>query len=89
MTSGVEDGDLSLTIRDEGPGIPAEALEAIFERYTRLDGESSRHIQGTGLGLPIARQIVQMHGGHLWAERGEERGMIFHVRLPFDATPRQ
>lgn len=88
MTSGVEDGDLSLTIRDEGPGIPAEALEAIFERYTRLDDESSRHIQGTGLGLPIARQIVQMHGGHLWAERGEERGMIFHVRLPFDPTPR-
>ena len=77
------DGDLlRLDVRDEGLGIPADALETIFERYSRVDSQATKDIQGTGLGLPIVRQIVQLHGGKVWAESELGRGSVFHVVLP-------
>jgi signal transduction histidine kinase len=77
------DGDqLRLDVRDEGLGIPPDALETIFERFSRVDSQATRDIQGTGLGLPIVRQIVQLHGGKVWAESELGRGSVFHVVLP-------
>ena len=77
------DGDqLLFDVRDEGLGIPAEALETIFERYSRVDSQATKDIQGTGLGLPIVRQIVQLHGGKVWVESNLGRGSVFHVSLP-------
>ena len=73
---------LRLEVRDEGLGIPKEALETIFERYSRVDSVATKDIQGTGLGLPIVRQIVQLHGGKVWAESELGRGSVFHVVLP-------
>ena len=63
-------------------GIPKEALGSIFERYGRVESPATRHIQGTGLGLPIVRQIVQLHGGTVWAESTVGEGSVFHVNLP-------
>lgn len=71
-----------LWVRDQGLGIPAEALGTIFERYARVEQMARRGITGTGLGLPIVRQIVELHGGRVWAESDVGRGSTFHVILP-------
>lgn len=70
-----------LEIVDDGPGIPAEDRERVFERFTRLDEARSRDTGGSGLGLPIAREIATTHGGTLTIE-DSARGARFVVRLP-------
>jgi len=71
-----------LTVTDHGMGIAEEHLEKIFDRYSRLETTETRAIQGTGLGLPIVRQIVQMCSGRVWATSETGRGSVFHVELP-------
>jgi len=70
-----------LEVHDDGPGIPAEDRERIFERFTRLDDARSRELGGTGLGLAIARDLAAHHGGTLTAEPAP-RGARFVARLP-------
>ena len=76
------DGRAGLTVTDSGIGMPADSLERIFEKFTRVESREMRDIQGTGLGLPIVRQIVEMHGGRVWAESEPGKGSTFHVSLP-------
>ena len=71
-------------VRDHGMGIPTASLEDVFERYSRLQNTKTRTIQGTGLGLPIVREICKMHGGQAWAESTLGEGSTFHVTLPID-----
>jgi len=71
-----------LEINDDGPGIPANALERVFERYYRIQSKDRPHVAGTGLGLPIVRQIVELHGGRVWCESEEGHGAAFHFTLP-------
>ena len=62
----VSDGeDLVIRVRDEGPGIPAEALDQVFEPFFRIEASRNRDTGGAGLGLSIARDIVQAHGGSI------------------------
>jgi signal transduction histidine kinase len=82
VSTRVEGNTAHVVVRDHGMGIPKEALDAIFERYGRVESPATRHIQGTGLGLPIVRQIVQLHGGTVWAESSVGEGSLFHVTLP-------
>src|SRR5688572_7582977 len=82
LSTRAEGDELLFDVRDEGLGIPKEALETIFERYSRVDSQATKDIPGTGLGLPIVRQIVQLHGGRVWAESELGRGSVFHVALP-------
>jgi signal transduction histidine kinase len=82
VTTRADRDQLRLDVRDEGLGIPPDALETIFERFSRVDSQATKDIQGTGLGLPIVRQIVQLHGGKVWAESELGRGSVFHVVLP-------
>lgn len=82
VTTRVDGDQVRLDVRDEGLGIPPDALETIFERYSRVDSQATKDIQGTGLGLPIVRQIVHLHGGKVWAESELGRGSVFHVVLP-------
>jgi signal transduction histidine kinase len=77
-------GQVHLCVRDEGIGIAAADLETIFEPYRRVDSEATARIQGTGLGLPIVRQIAELHGGRTWAESELGVGSTFHVTLPLD-----
>jgi signal transduction histidine kinase len=74
-----------LTVRDYGIGIPAGQLEKIFERYSRIETSATQSIQGTGLGLPIVRQIVQLFEGRVWATSESGQGSVFHVQLPLAA----
>jgi PAS domain S-box-containing protein len=76
------DGHAVVRVSDEGRGIPAGRLEAIFERFEQVDSSDARDKGGTGLGLPIARSIVEQHGGRLWAESEWGRGSTFTFTLP-------
>ncbi|QLE57373.1 PAS domain S-box protein [Nostoc sp. TCL26-01] len=69
-------------VKDEGRGIPPENIETIFERFQQVDASDSRQKGGTGLGLAICRQIIQQHGGHIWAESVVDQGSIFYFTLP-------
>jgi signal transduction histidine kinase len=88
VSTRVEGSTAHVVVRDHGMGIPKEALESIFERYGRVESIATRHIQGTGLGLPIVRQIMQLHGGTVWAESTVGEGSVFHVLMPRSAEAR-
>lgn len=76
-----------ISVRDTGIGIPPDKLEAIFQEFTQVDSSSTRKAGGTGLGLPISRRLVEMHGGRLWAESSgiPGEGAVLSVELPIEA----
>ena len=76
------DGALEIFVRDDGPGIPAEALERVFERFYRVDKARSRDQGGTGLGLAIVKHIVHAHGGEVRVESELGNGATFFFTLP-------
>ncbi len=73
---------IEVYVKDDGPGIPAESLERIFERFYRVDKARSREQGGTGLGLSIVKHIVQNHGGEVWAKSDLSKGTTFFFTLP-------
>jgi signal transduction histidine kinase len=76
------DAVVEIEIRDPGMGIPAEHLDRVFERFHRIDKRLAREAEGMGLGLAIARRIVELHGGMIWAESTPGNGSAFHICLP-------
>jgi two-component system phosphate regulon sensor histidine kinase PhoR len=68
-------------VQDDGPGIPSEALERVFERFFRVDKARSREQGGTGLGLSIVKHIIQSHGGKVWAKSELNKGAAFFFTL--------
>jgi signal transduction histidine kinase len=67
------------SVRDTGPGIPPDLLPRVFERFWKGGGAGRA---GTGLGLNIAREIVEAHGGRIWVESQPDHGTTFHFTLP-------
>ena len=80
-----ENGDALLTVADRGPGIPADSLPRIFDRFYRVDRARSRVVGGSGLGLAITRTIVEGHHGSISVESETGKGTTFTVRLPVAA----
>ncbi|MCA8959850.1 MAG: HAMP domain-containing histidine kinase [Planctomycetes bacterium] len=78
--------EVELSCRDRGPGIPPEDLQRVFERFAQ-SASRPREAAGTGLGLTIALEIVQGHGGRIWAENHPSRGAVFRVTLPRVFSP--
>lgn len=76
------DSTVAVAITDTGIGIPEDELPKLFTRYGRGKSEAVRKIQGTGLGLLIVKQIVEAHGGRVWAESVEGKGSTFALELP-------
>src|SRR5690606_4137960 len=74
--------EVEIRVQDNGPGIPAEDLPHIFERFYRVDKGRSREKGGTGLGLSIMKHIVQLHGGRVWAESQPGQGTSIGFSLP-------
>ena len=76
------DGSVDVVVADTGPGISAEHLPRVFERFYRVDESRSRVDGGTGIGLAIARSVVEAHGGRIWADSEPGRGSTFTFELP-------
>ena len=77
----VADGFVEVAVADDGPGLPAEALERVFERFYRVDKGRSRDAGGTGLGLAIVKHLVQLQGGRVWVESELSHGAAFRFTL--------
>lgn len=76
------DGMIEMCVRDNGPGIPAESVERVFERFYRVDKARSREQGGTGLGLAIVKHIIQSHRGEVWLKSEVGAGSAFYFTLP-------
>ncbi|OCS87920.1 cell wall metabolism sensor histidine kinase WalK [Caryophanon tenue] len=79
----VQDTFLKVMISDDGMGIPKENLTRIFDRFYRVDRARARSMGGTGLGLAIAKEMIQAHGGQIWAESEEGHGTTIFFTLPY------
>jgi len=85
ITVGVktEDGQALAWVGDQGIGIPSDKLEKIFEEFYQIEPPNTRHYGGLGIGLPIAKGIIDAQGGKIWAEsEGLDKGSTFNVSLP-------
>jgi two-component system phosphate regulon sensor histidine kinase PhoR len=78
----LDEARVELIVRDDGPGIPAEAAERIFERFYRVDKARSREQGGTGLGLAIVKNVIQAHGGDVRVQTAPDAGTAFIITLP-------
>jgi signal transduction histidine kinase len=76
------DAEVEISVSDDGPGIPEEQLQQIFDRFTRGDAGLTQRVGGTGLGLAISKSLVELHGGSISAESTVGQGSTFRVRLP-------
>ena len=80
LSARLDDGQVEIAVADTGPGIAADELETIFEEFRQAtDGKRA---EGTGLGLPLSRKLVELHGGRLWVERTAGNGSTFRFTLP-------
>jgi PAS domain S-box-containing protein len=71
-----------LSVRDHGIGIPAQQQGRIFSRFMRADNARKSGVSGTGLGLYLCRELIELHGGRIWFESVEEQGSVFYLALP-------
>ncbi len=78
----VEETQVTISVSDQGPGIAPEHLNRLFDKFFRVESGLGRHVVGSGLGLPIARTIVESHGGQIWAESRPGEGSTFYFTLP-------
>jgi len=85
ISAAVEGDEFALRVIDNGPGLPPGRAEALFDKFTRGERESST--PGVGLGLAICRAIVEAHGGRIGTEAGPEAGACFVIRLPLGNPP--
>jgi len=82
-----QNGDWVFHVRDSGIGIPADRVEAIFEKFTQVDGSTTRKYGGTGLGLAISLQLVELMGGNLSVTSEVGRGSTFYFVIPLEEAP--
>ncbi|MBU1219663.1 PAS domain-containing protein [Myxococcota bacterium] len=82
VSSTFEKGTVTVSIKDEGPGIAPEHLERIFERFYRVDKARSRKLGGTGLGLAIVKHIMKLHSGSVRVESQLGKGSVFYITIP-------
>jgi PAS domain S-box-containing protein len=76
-----------VSVADTGIGIAPKEMERIWQEFEQVDSSYARQYEGTGLGLPLTRQLVELHGGHIWAESaGEGQGSTFTFRLPMTSA---
>jgi signal transduction histidine kinase len=79
-------GYVKVTVTDDGIGIPARDLSRIFERFYQVESHLTRKHGGMGLGLSVAKAMIEIHGGRIWAESMEGKGSRFTILLPVNAS---
>jgi signal transduction histidine kinase len=77
-------GFAKVSVADDGIGIPASDLARIFERFFQVESHLTRRFGGMGLGLSVAKAMIELHGGRIWAESVQGKGSRFTFLLPFD-----
>lgn len=77
-----DDREVTVSVSDQGIGIPDDEIEHLFQKFYRVDNSKTREIGGTGLGLYLSRTIVEMYNGRIWAESEEGKGSTFYFSLP-------
>jgi signal transduction histidine kinase len=82
VSAQLRNGSVEVAVTDTGPGIPSQDLERIFEEFQQA-GDGREH-EGTGLGLPLSRKFVELHGGKLWVESAVGAGSTFRFTLPVE-----
>ncbi len=82
----VRGGEVVVSVRDNGPGVPPDQQAKVFEKFRQVDGDEHYRPGGTGLGLPISREIVQHLGGRLWLESQPGQGACFAFALPLGSA---
>jgi CheY-like chemotaxis protein len=87
VSAGQEAGEVWVKVQDQGPGIPKDHMNQIFEKFHRVDNASTRKTGGTGLGLAICKAIVEEHGGRIWVESEVGKGSAFTFTLHQEASP--
>ena len=91
VTVSWDDEEIMVRVKDNGPGIPEEELPRVFEHLFRgraVVRDPNNPIEGTGLGLALAKTVIEQHGGRLWVESEEGKGSTFRFALPREATPK-
>jgi len=84
IRTGLESGFVKVVVKDNGVGIPAKDLSHIFERFYQVESHLTRRHGGMGLGLSVAKVMIEMHGGRIWAESTEGLGSTFTFLLPLE-----
>ena len=84
VKAGMEGLETKFQVIDQGPGIPKEMLNAVFERYRQLDQSKDTKRKGFGLGLAICKALVEKHGGKIWVESELGKGSNFCFTIPLD-----
>jgi signal transduction histidine kinase/AraC-like DNA-binding protein len=82
VSVGTEAGAAVIVVRDTGAGIPSEKLPHVFDRFYQADASATRRYEGTGIGLALAKELVELHGGEIRVESAPGTGSTFTVRLP-------
>jgi PAS domain S-box-containing protein len=77
-----DDSNVTVSIQDSGIGIPKEDIPHLFQKFYRVDNSDTREIGGTGLGLYIARRIIEQHSGQIWVESEFKKGSTFYIQIP-------
>jgi len=81
-----EESRIIVSVKDQGVGIPKENIGKIFDRFYRVDKARTRKLGGTGLGLAIAKEMVNAHGGSIWATSEEGKGTTIAFSLPYERS---
>jgi signal transduction histidine kinase len=87
VSARTNDGHVEIAVADTGPGVPPEDLETIFEEFEQ--SSDGKKVEGTGLGLPLSRKLVELHSGQLWVESNVGRGSTFRFTLPVEPSARE
>jgi signal transduction histidine kinase len=87
ISARITDGVVEVAVTDTGPGIAPEDQEVIFEEFGQAGtADSGTRPEGTGLGLPLSRKFIELHGGRLWVESVPGAGSTFRFTLPVEVT---
>jgi signal transduction histidine kinase len=81
-----ETDGITVEVQDNGPGIAQDQQAMVFEKFRQVAGDDHYRPGGTGLGLPISRQIVEHFGGHMWLQSSAGQGAVFGFFLPRQNT---
>jgi len=82
ITGRHKDGIVTISVADQGMGIPKEHLGKVFDRFHRVDNRDTREVGGTGIGLYLVKHLVEAHGGKIWVESEVGKGSTFTFTLP-------